>query len=96
MSVAIDIDSDAANTSASLSALNSLGFSVRSRILRLLASDCQTGSNPFGGQNRIAAIKIAVDLLFRDVTGKSIWKEKGHEERIALRKNQQTPKGLPI
>jgi hypothetical protein len=34
----------------------------------------------FGGQNRVATIRIAVDLLFRDVTGKSIWKEKGHEE----------------
>jgi len=40
-----------------------------------------------GVQNRVAPIRIAADLLFRDVTGKSIWKEKGHEERIALRNN---------
>jgi len=31
-------------------------------------------------------------LLFRDVTGKSISKEKGHEER----NDQQAPQGLPI
>jgi hypothetical protein len=33
-------------------------------------------------------------LLFRGVTGKSIWKEKGRERRFPRRNHKQAPEGF--